>query len=329
MLWPFLGKGEEDPTDPNTGRFDAYCESGPRHFHLAPLDGAAAGVLPFDWTYTLEDGFARDAAEQFAEKVARAGLRTIVFFVNDSAEEVRLPSATVFRTSLHRSTQRANEFAQPAWSEDFVTRYLGGALPIRQKARKPTVGFCGMAAPGLPRIPSLRPRGEISLRAQVLREVRRTRGVKTNFLIRKGFVGGAVDGKAVNTAALRKVRAEYVRTTVESDYVVCARGGGNFSYRLYETLSCGRIPVFIDTDCVLPYERMIDWSGITVWTDQADLTTVGERIREFHSALGPREFVELQHECRRVWEEYIRPEGFFSHLRSCADVPDEARSVRA
>jgi len=110
------------------------------------------------------------------------------------------------------------------------------------------------------------------------------------------------------------VRREYVQNIVESDYVVCTRGAGNFSYRLYETLSCGRIPVFVDTDCVLPYDFLVDWREHCVWVEEDDLPQIGERVLEFHEGLGEKEFVELQHHCRRFWEQYISPEGFFSNF---------------
>ena len=34
---------------------------------------------------------------------------------------------------------------------------------------------------------------------------------------------------------------------------VCMRGAGNFSYRLYETMMMGRIPIIINSDQVFPF----------------------------------------------------------------------------
>ncbi|HJU48582.1 MAG TPA: exostosin family protein, partial [Gaiellaceae bacterium] len=100
----------------------------------------------------------------------------------------------------------------------------------------------------------------------------------------------------------------------ESDYVVCARGGGNFSYRLYEALSLGRIPIFIDTDCVLPFETEIDWRSLCVWVDERELDEIGDRLAAFHAALDGDGLEERQRECRRVFETYLSVEGFFRHL---------------
>lgn len=48
--------------------------------------------------------------------------------------------------------------------------------------------------------------------------------------------------------------------------------------------------------------------------DQADLPRIAERVAAFHDALSPAEFEARQHECRRVWEEWLSPQGFFANF---------------
>src|SRR4029079_10402097 len=55
---------------------------------------------------------------------------------------------------------------------------------------------------------------------------------------------------------------EYLNHLQSSTYVLCPRGSENYSYRMYETLSLGRVPVIIDTDTVLPKE--IKWEKFCV-----------------------------------------------------------------
>ena len=66
---------------------------------------------------------------------------------------------------------------------------------------------------------------------------------------------------------------EFYENMVSSDYIVCVRGGGNFSVRLYETLAMGRIPIFINTDCLLPLNKSIDWKKHVVWIEREDIDT--------------------------------------------------------
>jgi hypothetical protein len=158
-----------------------------------------------------------------------------------------------------------------------------------------------------------RPLGSDStIRTAALRALDHDPAVETNFLRRSQFLGGALPGGTLDPKMMLRAREEYVRNMFESDYVLCARGAGNFSYRLYETLSCGRIPVFVDTDCVLPYDFLVDWRDYCVWIDHEEIDRAGERLADFHERLTEQEFADLQRSCRRLWEEYVRPVGFFS-----------------
>src|SRR5206468_1102697 len=145
---------------------------------------------------------------------------------------------------------------------------------------KPRVGFCGF--PGADSfLDRFRPTPKgMAPRPRALRAVMDSPHVETNFVLRKKFNGGS--------------RRAFVENMVQSDYVLCVRGAGNFSYRLYETLSCGRIPVFIDTNCVLPAEDLVKWRDVCVWVDEADVDHVGEIVAEFHSTLSPADFVAMQ-----------------------------------
>ena len=190
-----------------------------------------------------------------------------------------LPGTTVFRTSLARSKRQANEFAMPAWSEDFAVRYLGGTptsfqiattqgrvLRVRRVERSwrsfPSCSgwlkSAGGSAPELARVAS---------RADELRA-----------------------SLAVPRRHAPRLRSQHGRFRLRP---MCQRGG-NFSYRFYETLSCGRIPVFVDTDCVLPADDLVDWQKICVWVDESELDEISDRVAGFHSALSPSDFTEMQ-----------------------------------
>jgi hypothetical protein len=315
MLFPFWGKNPEDPDDPNTGRFDRYVEVGPELFRLAPLEEAEFAVVPFDWSNEPDEELVA-AAQAFAARAQEAGKPVIVFYVSDADDAVPVDGAIVLRTSMYESTRRPGEFAQPAWSEDFLERYYGGELPVRTRGRQPVVGFCGLAPRVQRRLLRWRERASPAsdVRARVLQVLRDAPGVRSNFTIRSAFLGGAIVNGRVDPAAMLRVRREYVENMADSDYVVCARGAGNFSYRLYETLSLGRIPVFVNTDCVLPFDFEIDWRDYVVWVDESEVERAGEIVTAFHERLSDSEFEELQRACRRLWEERISPQGFFAHL---------------
>jgi hypothetical protein len=333
ILVPFWGETPEAPGDPVTGRYARFAEVGRSFLRLTSLEECDAAVFPQSWAGVVHDPSAFERARHFQQLAREAQKPTVVFFWSDRDDAVPL-DAVVFRTSLYRSRRRAREFAQPAWSEDFAERYLGSEISARPRRPRPLVGFCGFSPTDAPSPTSLRRRarrlagnrkralqvrlGRLSpghsARARALRSLASSSLVDTNFVLRGEFMGGAILDNRPDAAALQRVRADYVRNMVESDYVLCARGAGNFSYRLYETLSCGRIPVFVDTDCVLPLDFAVRWRDFCVWVDERDLESIGDRVAEFHEGLSDGEFAELQRECRRLWETHVSPQGFFSHF---------------
>lgn len=158
---------------------------------------------------------------------------------------------------------------------------------------------------------------DATVREEAMRYLSVDPQVKTNFIRRDEFLGGAISaGGKVDYPTLQHSRKEFAENIFQSDYVLCARGAGNFSYRLYETLCCGRIPVFVNTDCVLPYEDRIDWKQLCVWVEVEELSGIGEKVTQFHRKLSPEEFKALQQKCRKVWLEYLSPRGFFHTLRT-------------
>lgn len=335
MLYPFWGMDAEDSLHPAAGRFDDYIKNGQRDFEMVSLEDAEIAVLPMPWERVETSKEASSRAHEFLELAKAAGKKTLIFYWSDSASALPYEETVVFRTSLYRSRRQPNEFAMPAWSEDFVREYMDDELPIREKRSVPVVGFCGFAAPlksqvrwGLGnlvrKVIELLQRSPSSqnsttpgsvLRARSIRILSRSHAIEANFAVRRRFLAGALlpDG-TLDYDRYRSARREYVQNMVDSDYILCIRGGGNFSYRLYETMSCGRIPVFVDTDCVLPYDWEIDWKDYCVWIDEQDIGLIAKRVKEFHDALDPYEFADLQERCRRLWEERLSPEGFFKSL---------------
>jgi hypothetical protein len=327
LLYPFWGLLPEPQGDKDEGRFDQYCLSGKDIFNMvSSIAEADIVILPFEWRskdqWKSQYDVYLNNIRRIAEEAGAANKRLVIFFNNDSRELIPVENTIVFRTSFSRSARRANEFALPGWSVDFLPRYLNDTLPVRKKSAQPTVGYCGYVdyehtinhyriISGMKRIigkgPSQEERIAAGIRGSAVRALRRDKRLTINFVRRKGFSG----------CCEHNLRQEYVKNIVESDYALVARGAGNFSYRLYEVLSCGRIPVFIDTDCVLPFDNIIDWKKHAVWVDIKDIDNIGQIVIKFHETITESEFEELQHAIRKVYEEWISPTGFFSNLWRC------------
>jgi hypothetical protein len=324
ILFPFWGMARGGEQWPDYA--DAFLARGSELFELVEPVEAELVVFPENWKQAVRtDGVER--ARAILERAA--GKPVAIFFEGDDAEPLPVEGAWVFRTSLHASRRRPQEFALPGFHGDL----LQGELPLRCRRSRATVGFCGVAlveeepagaasqvrrALGERRRGAAERRGEplpqdVFVRSRAIEALVGQRDVDTNLVIR-GEGGGGAMYPTVDHALWAEVRAEYVANLVSSDYALCARGVGNWSWRLYEALSLGRIPVFVDTDCVLPYDFLVDWRELCVWVDRSEVGRIGEQVAAFHESLTDGEFLERQRRCRQVWEDYLCPLGFFANF---------------
>jgi hypothetical protein len=144
-----------------------------------------------------------------------------------------------------------------------------------------------------------------------MRIVGRSENVSANLLLRRRYRAAY---KAKPKDPFHPTRLDFVGNILQSDYTLCMRGGGNYSWRFYEVLSLGRIPVFVDTDCLLPYQNVIDYRRYCVWISEADIRKTPSIIGEFHQALSAEAFQDLQQQCRRLWLERLSRDGFYRHF---------------
>ncbi len=123
------------------------------------------------------------------------------------------------------------------------------------------------------------------------------------------------------------MRAEFCQNILESDYTLCPRGGGNWSYRFYETLCLGRVPVYFDTGAMLPYDFLINWQDYCVWISGDRIEETPGKILSHYKSHSPSTFRDLQRRCRELWQRYLSLNGFFEHfhLHTCFDLCREQR----
>jgi len=201
----------------------------------------------------------------------------LAFYNDDDSTTFDLPdNVKLFRTSLYASKRLPNEFSMPTVSPDY---FRGNYLNNPELS----VGYCGHTGHG---------------RLQYL-QLLHFSPIKTDFILRNGFWAPGVN-KLV-------ARNEYFKNISDNIFTFCYRGNGNFSYRFYETLMMGRIPVLIDTDCVFP----IDIEGMCVYCKQGE--NVIEKIKNFYDS---RNLLEVQKNNRLVWETKMSPGGWLRSLKT-------------
>lgn len=146
-------------------------------------------------------------------------------------------------------------------------------------------------------------------RAKLLHLFEKSGFINTNFIYRKNYRGGAITEEQREATTL-----EYYQNIYQSDYVLCIRGAGNFSVRLYETLMLGKIPIFVNTDCLLPFEETINWKNHVVWIEWEDRKNIALIVSNFHNKLSDGDFIKMQLDNRQLWKETLSIKGMLEMI---------------
>jgi hypothetical protein len=334
--------GEEFTGNPRFPFYqDAYARTGRSYFTRAGPTECDLVICPVAWQSEHDN----QLVQSLAERAKSLGKPLVVFCEADTEAPFPVAGALVFRGSMRRSLKLPVEMAAPAFISDHLASVASttSARP-RAKADSPVVGFCGYIDTvadsnfGLKRRLARalywgllsRPALESSLRRcglpitrsvgkrtryQALGVISRCPRVRKNIQLRDHFLNGTLLlPKEEQSKHLERSFAEFRENVLGSDYTLCPRGGGNWSYRFYETLCLGRVPVFFNTDSVLPYEPLINWRDYCVWVEGDDVGQTAQAILRHYASHTPESFVDLQRRCRQLWLDYLSLEGFFRNF---------------
>ena len=324
LLKPFIkGKGFT-----NAERIALYGVSEVDFSFVDVLEDCDIAILPMAWNYYVQNKLQKQALT-FLETTAKHDKQTWVVLLDDYGLDFPdYRHVTVFRANGYSSKLPSWHVGLPVFISDPLKQHYGTHLITQRPYNAiPSIGFCGYATDNKReafkvnfrvalknigyylKIYNKQPEVIMAVqqwRYRILKQLESQKGVLTNFIYREQYRAG------VQTEADRQASTQaFFDNIMDSDYVVCMRGAGNFSVRLYETLAMGRIPVYIHTDDLLPLANSIDWKAHVVWVNEGDIDCVGERVLEFHRELNDIEFKALQHKNRRLWEDKLRLKGFF------------------
>ena len=290
-------------------------------------------LLPFCWNYYVETDTI-SVAEILIEEARENGKKILIWVTGDYY--IPLPqfdNVIGLYTSPYISKQNIMTIPLPVFIRDPLQSAGKDNIFVRDYNLIPSIGFCGQVDPNLiismlkmcwlgwknmkyylsisnyysgPSSPPT------YLRKKVLDILEKTDGINTDFIRRNKYKGG----KSKTENSFENLRKEFYCNIHNTDYTLCIRGTGNFSARFYETLALGRAPIFINTDCILPFNDVIEWKKHIIWIEQNEISDIDLKILEFHNSLTQDSFTNLQNRNRQLWEQYFSFPGFIQQLIS-------------
>lgn len=297
------------------------------------LHQASVVILPMSWDYYLHTKQVTKA-KQLIELSAEHNKKVLVTTVGDYGVVIpEFPNVLVLRTSGEQSSLSRNNHGVPVFIEDPMQRIYNKKNIVTNYSKQPIIGFCGQTNPSIVnafkeiiKVTYRNTSYHLNLntkapqkiqsttynRSKVLAEVKKSERLISNFIERKKYRAGASE-----KTDRKRTELEFYDNMLNSNYIICIRGAGNFSVRLYETLAMGRIPVFINTNCLLPLAKDIEWKKHVVWVEFNELDKLEDKILSFHNKLTEEQFKQLQMSNRRLWEEKLNLKGFFkTHIKT-------------
>ena len=281
-------------------------------------------LIPHNFFYIRDSEYIQDCIQLSREH----NKKILIFSYGDSDADIDVPNSIIFRTSQYAHKKKRNEIIMPAIADDLS---LGLEFLPRTKSPKPVIGFCGWAdfdnntrkiKEYLKLIPVLiksyifrdnnagAHRRGILFRRKIISILKSSSLVTANFLVRDSFSGNEKTRKL----SFEQSRQEYIQNILDSDLSLAVKGDGNFSVRFYEILSLGRVPLFVNTDCILPLEEEIVYDDFVARVDSSDIANIAKRASEYYRSMTDSEFGERQEKARMAFETYLQADKFFSYV---------------
>lgn len=245
--------------------------------HLIKTDIVNCDVVCLPFKYSVND----ERIIQVCNEAQTYNKKVLALYNDDISDSFDLPDNLIlFRTSAFKSSLKTNERIFPVLIADRATRECIDTT----FTNKQSISFCGH---------------QEGIRGRIINKIINTVGKKNcDFIIRQGYYYST---SYVNATTKR----DYYSNIANSRFVLCIRGAGNFSYRFYEALNMGRIPILIDTDIELPFERIIDWSKFIIKIKEDQIDQLPNLINS--CIITPQSV-------RQLWEKYFSPDGYISNF---------------
>ena len=109
-------------------------------------------------------------------------------------------------------------------------------------------------------------------------------------------------------------RKTYAETILRSKFILCPRGAGVTSFRLYEAIQAGRVPVVLGDDWVPPEGP--DWGSFILRVPEINVGNVIDIIERNESR-----FPEMSAAALMAWKKWFAPDVLFHRMvESCAEI---------
>jgi hypothetical protein len=102
----------------------------------------------------------------------------------------------------------------------------------------------------------------------------------------------------------------FLDVTASSRFTLCPRGYGRASFRLYEAMQLGSVPVYISDHHVLPWAEELDWEEFCVIVDAAKVPDI-DRIL---TRITDKKYERMRKRAKEIYPAYFSLEGVAANI---------------
>lgn len=100
---------------------------------------------------------------------------------------------------------------------------------------------------------------------------------------------------------------EFLRRSI---FALCPRGYGNTSFRMYEAMQLGAVPVYISDDFCLPWSDEIDWNRLAILINSRDI----EHIDYILSDVTQMRISDMATYAQSIYDNYFTMDGVYNNI---------------
>lgn len=106
---------------------------------------------------------------------------------------------------------------------------------------------------------------------------------------------------------LQKQRLVYAKIMTQSKFVLCPRGHGTSSFRIFETLRAGRVPVILSDDWLAPAGP--NWNECSLMVQESDVTNIPAFLKRYEPQFG-----QMSTQASQTYAEWFAPDVIFHRI---------------
>lgn len=103
---------------------------------------------------------------------------------------------------------------------------------------------------------------------------------------------------------------KFIDITCSSKFALAPRGYGKQSFRLYEILQLGTVPVYVSDVHYIPWSDELDWNDFCVPVNEDEIDQIDDILKSINDV----EYNRLLENGKKVYEEYFTLEGMFKNI---------------